>query len=148
MKKLSMLVSILIIVVFLAVMFPVNANAAPVPVTNPDLKVFHGKWTSVRLGSPQTLKIRCDLETNYCTMVMITEISTSCTLNAGGVPTGRRFEGEGVVEVIDNGITIPTVSYCMTKPPSDFYYGPLAPWTYHPEDDTLTDIWGITWHRK
>jgi len=101
MKKLSMLISILIVVVFIAVMFPVYANAAPVMGTDPDLKAFHGKWISVRLGSPQTLKIRCDVETGYCRMDMVTEVSTSCTNNADGVPTGRYFEGEGMVEVID-----------------------------------------------
>jgi len=148
MKKLSMLISILIVVVLIAVMFPVYANAAPVMGTNPDLKAFHGKWISVRLESPQTLKIRCDVETGYCKMDMVTEVSTSCTNNAGGVPTGRYFEGEGLVEVIDQSITIPAISYCMTKPPSDFYYGPPITFTYHPADDTLTDIWSVTWHRK
>jgi hypothetical protein len=148
MKKFSMLISILTVVAFLAVIFPVYANAAPVMRTNPDLKVFHGKWTSVRLESPQTLKIRCDVETNYCKMDMVTEISTSCTNNAGGVPTGRYFEGESQVEVINYSITIPAISYCMTKPPSDFYYGPPITFTYHLADDTLTDGWGVTWYRK
>jgi len=148
MKKTHTIISILIVVTFLAVMFPVYVNAAPSMVAEDGLKAFHGKWTSIRLGSPQTLKIRCDVETGYCKMDMITEISTSCTNLAGGVPTGRYFEGDGIVEIIDQSITIPAISYCMTKPPSDFYYGPPLTFTYHPADDTLTDIWGVTWHRK
>jgi len=148
MKKNYTIVTILIVVTLLAVIFPVYANAAPLMDTKDGLKAFHGKWISIRLESPQTLKIRCDVETSYCKIEMITEISTSCTKLAGGVPTGRYFEGEGIVEIIDQSITIPAISYCMTKPPSDFYYGPPIPFTYHPADDTLTDVWGVTWHRK
>jgi len=149
MNKICTIISMLIVATLLAVTFPVSANAAPMMGSSKDgLKAFHGKWTSVRLGSPQSLKIRCDVETNYCKMDMITEISTSCTILAGGVPTGRYFEGEGMVEVIDQSITIPAISYCMTKPPLDFHYGPPILFTYHPDDDTLTDNWGVTWYRK
>jgi len=117
------------------------------------VKPFEGKWVSTREGSPQTLKLRCDVETGYCKMDMITEISASCTNLAGGVPTGRYFEGEGMVEVINQSIKIPAISYCMTKPPSDFHYDdPPISFTYHPAndtvDDTLTDSWGVTWERK
>jgi hypothetical protein len=85
MKKIRTIISVLLVFSFLVVIFPVYANAAPMMRTNPDLKVFHGKWVSDRWVPEgyfihQAMKIRCDIETNYCKLELIAEASRSCTL--------------------------------------------------------------------
>jgi len=152
MKKLSMLISILTVVAFLAVMFPVYANAAPLIRTNPDLKVFHGKWVSDRWVSEgyfihQTMKIRCDIETNYCKLELIAEASRSCTLANEGIPTDALLEGEDFVDVTDHILELDVDAYCLTKPPT---YSKTVPvfFIYNSDDGTLTDNLDTIWYRK
>jgi len=152
MKKIRTIISVLLVVTFLAVMFPVYVNAAPMMGTNPDLKAFHGKWVSDRWVPEgyfihQTMKIRCDIETNYCKLELIAEASRSCTLTNEGIPTDALLEGEDFVDVTDHILELDVDAYCLTKPPT---YSTTVPvfFAYNSNDDTLTDNLDTIWHRK
>ena len=141
-----MLISILTVVIFVTVMFPVLANAAPLMETNVSLNSFSGKWVSTRAGSLQTLKIECDADTGECRMEAVAEYSGSCSTQFGE-PTGRLWEGKEQVQVIDQSIFILVDSYCLSDPPTfDKQY--TFEFTYHPDTDTLTDNIGATWYRE
>lgn len=130
------------LVIVLAVALPSGVNAEP----GDGVRSFHGKWVSVRIGIPQTLKIRCDAETNYCKMRLVVEESRTCT-DQFGEPTGALLEGEGQVEVIDQTIEIVVDAYCLTKPPTYSFSFPVT-FTYNELDDTLADNLGVIWYRK
>jgi hypothetical protein len=151
MKKLRSVTIFVIFIVVFAAALPLKANAAPVMSTADSIKVFHGKWISDRVVPDQdpihqTLKIRCDTETNYCKMELITEQSRSCTAQFGE-PTDALLKGEGFVEVVDQTIEIFVDAYCLSKPPTYSFSFPVT-FTYNPDDDTLTDNLGTTWFRK
>ena len=152
MKKIRIIISGLIIFVFLVVMLPVYAHAAPMMGTKAELKAFHGKWLSDRWVPEgylihQTLKMRCDVETNYCKMELIAEGSRSCTAANDGIPTDALLIGEGYVEIINDTIEIYVDGYCLTKPPTYTSSFPVT-FTYNLADDTLTDNLGVIWYRK
>ncbi len=146
MKKIHILTFILSIITILAVVFPFGVNAAPMTKNKDGVRVFHGKWVSVRAGIHQTLKIRCDSETNYCKLSLVAKESRSCTA-AYGEPTDALLKGEGPVQVIDQTIELFVDAYCLTKPPT-YTATFLVTFTYNEMDDTLTDNLGAVWYRK
>ena len=146
MPKILRLTYVLIIVFVLTSILAFSALAETEGVWN-----FHGKWISDREVPDQdpihqTLKIRCDLETNYCKMELITEQSRTCTTQFGE-PTDALLTGEGFVEIVDQMIEIFVDAYCLSKPPTYSFSFPVT-FTYNPGDDTLTDNLGTTWYSK
>ena len=151
MKVKSLKTRLLVIAVIILLIFPLSVNAAS-PLKNIDgLKIFHGKWESNRWVPEgyyvhQTLKIRCNNNTNICQMTMIAEESRSCSTQFGE-PTDALLKAKNEVTIIDNSISFFVDAYCKTSPISYSFSFPVT-YTYNPEGDTLTDNLGVVWYRK
>ena len=147
--KHKVLLYISIITIFI-LLIPMGVNAAPLLKKDNELKIFHDNWVSDREVPGQdpihqTLKLRCNVNQNYCKMRLIVEESRSCTENFGE-PTDALLIGGSEVQVVDNTIEIFVDAYCLSHPPTYSFSFPVY-YTYDEVNDTLIDNIGAVWYR-
>jgi hypothetical protein len=119
----------------LATMFVVRAatvNAAP---PNP----FVGAWESTDVdGSHQTLAIGGSAQASH--VHLFDDAASVCN-----PPLQRPAEGSGVGQVSGSDLTVTLTVYCLQ--PHEFFVTREVIYTYDSASNTLTDSFGVVWHR-